>query len=147
MYLCVFMWIWEQTAIISLYSIKWMGFITETEYVYCSVRAGSLNIISVNLVFVVFLWRYSSSSYNCIVGLIGVCHISSLHKKCPLLVRGPVIVVFTEQTVVIKVLTWRQFGMAKLCIKTRPIEEDDSLAFDCVSVISLCWPALFEFAR
>jgi len=26
-----FVWIWEQTAIISLYSINWLGFITETE--------------------------------------------------------------------------------------------------------------------
>jgi hypothetical protein len=42
---CVFMcfvWIWEQTAIISLYSINWLVFVTETECVYCSVRTGSL---------------------------------------------------------------------------------------------------------
>jgi hypothetical protein len=29
----------EQTAIISLYSINWLVFITETECVYCAVRA------------------------------------------------------------------------------------------------------------
>ena len=40
-----FVWIWEQTAIISLYSINWMVFITETECVYCAVRTGSLCII------------------------------------------------------------------------------------------------------
>ena len=40
-----FVWIWEQTAIISLYSINWLVFITETECVYCAVRAGSLYII------------------------------------------------------------------------------------------------------
>ena len=34
-----FVWIWEQTAIISLYSINWLVFITETECVYCAVRA------------------------------------------------------------------------------------------------------------
>ena len=28
-----------RTAIISLYSINWLVFITETEYVYCAVRA------------------------------------------------------------------------------------------------------------
>jgi len=39
-----FMWIWEQTAIISLYSINWLVFITETECVYCAVRTGSLYI-------------------------------------------------------------------------------------------------------
>jgi len=37
-----FVWIWEQTAIISLYSINWLVFITETECVYCAVWTGSL---------------------------------------------------------------------------------------------------------
>ena len=40
-----FVWIWEQTAIISLYSNNWLLFITETECVYCAVRTGSLYII------------------------------------------------------------------------------------------------------
>ena len=42
---CVFMcsvWIWEQTAIISLYSVNWLVCVTETECVYCAVRTGSL---------------------------------------------------------------------------------------------------------
>ena len=34
-----FVWIWEQTAIISLYSIDWLVLITETECVYCAVRS------------------------------------------------------------------------------------------------------------
>jgi hypothetical protein len=38
-----FVWIWEQTAIISLYSINWLVCITEAESVYCAVRTGSLN--------------------------------------------------------------------------------------------------------
>jgi hypothetical protein len=33
-----FVWIWVQTAIITLYSINWLVFITETECVYCAVR-------------------------------------------------------------------------------------------------------------
>ena len=43
-----FVWISKQTAIISLYNINWLVFITETEYVYCAVRTGSLNILSVH---------------------------------------------------------------------------------------------------
>ena len=39
-----FVWIWEQTAIISQYSINWLVFITETECFYCAVRTGSLYI-------------------------------------------------------------------------------------------------------
>jgi len=34
-----FVWIWEQTAIISLYNIDWLVFMTETECVYCAVRS------------------------------------------------------------------------------------------------------------
>ena len=40
-----FVWIWEQTAIISLYSINWLVCITETECVYCAVRTECLNVI------------------------------------------------------------------------------------------------------
>jgi hypothetical protein len=42
-----FLWIWEQTAIIYVYNINWLVFITETECVYCAVRTGSLYIIQV----------------------------------------------------------------------------------------------------
>ena len=37
-----FVWISEQTAIISLYSIDWLICIAETECVYCAVRTGSI---------------------------------------------------------------------------------------------------------
>jgi hypothetical protein len=40
----VFVWIWEQTAIISLYNINWLVFKAETECVYCAVRTGYLNV-------------------------------------------------------------------------------------------------------
>ena len=43
-----FVWISEQTAIISLYNITWVVFITETECVYCAVRTDCLNITLVN---------------------------------------------------------------------------------------------------
>ena len=39
-----FVWIWEQTAIISLYSINWLAFITDTENVYCAVGAEYLYV-------------------------------------------------------------------------------------------------------
>jgi len=45
----VFVRISEQTAIISLYSIDWLVYITETECVYCAVRTGSLCITVVNV--------------------------------------------------------------------------------------------------
>ena len=43
-----FVWISEQTAIISLYSINWLVVITETECVYCAVRTECLHTIQVN---------------------------------------------------------------------------------------------------
>ena len=42
-----FVWISEQTAIISLRSTDWLVFITETECVYCAVRTGYLILIQV----------------------------------------------------------------------------------------------------
>jgi hypothetical protein len=39
----------EQTAIISLYNINWLVFITETECVYYAVRTGYLGTIQVSL--------------------------------------------------------------------------------------------------
>ena len=48
-----FVWISEQTAIISLYNINWLVFITQTECVYCAVRIGYLYMIQANL----SLWR------------------------------------------------------------------------------------------
>jgi hypothetical protein len=45
-----FVWIWEQTAIISLYSINWLIFITKTECVYCAVRyAHTVYVFCVDL--------------------------------------------------------------------------------------------------
>jgi hypothetical protein len=54
-----FVWISEQTAIISLYSINWLVCITETECVYCAVRTGSLNKIQVRLL----LYKDSASTF------------------------------------------------------------------------------------
>ena len=38
-----FVFIWEQTATCTTYSINWSVFITEMKSVYCAVRTGSLN--------------------------------------------------------------------------------------------------------
>jgi len=51
-----FVWIWEQTATISLYSINWLVSITEKLCVYCAVRTGSLNVMQGNF----DLWKYNS---------------------------------------------------------------------------------------
>ena len=44
-----FVWIWEQAAIISLYNINWLVFITETECVYCAVRTETPSISPANV--------------------------------------------------------------------------------------------------
>jgi hypothetical protein len=44
-----FVWISEQTAIISLYSINWLICIIETESVYCAARAEFLYTIQDNV--------------------------------------------------------------------------------------------------
>jgi hypothetical protein len=45
-----FVWISEQTAIISLYGINWLVFTTESECVYCAVRTECLNVLQVTLI-------------------------------------------------------------------------------------------------
>ena len=51
-----FVWIWEQTAIISLYNINWLVCITEIQCVYCAVRTGSFCTVHVNF----SLWKFES---------------------------------------------------------------------------------------
>jgi hypothetical protein len=60
-----FVWISEQTAIISLYSINWLGFITETVCVYCAVRTECLYIIlhSAHTVYVFCVDLRTNSDY------------------------------------------------------------------------------------
>jgi hypothetical protein len=55
-----FVWIWEQTAIISLYSIDWLDFITETECVYCAVR--STFYVLPTRVFMCFVWIWEQTA-------------------------------------------------------------------------------------
>ena len=43
MFFFFLVWIWEQSALISLYSINWLVFINETESVYCVVRTWTYN--------------------------------------------------------------------------------------------------------
>ena len=56
-----FVWISEQTAIISLYSINWLVFVTETQFVYCAVRTGSLNKAVCAFV---FIWEQTATCAN-----------------------------------------------------------------------------------
>jgi len=43
-----FVWISEQTAIISLYNINWLVFVTQPQCVYCAVRTEALYVIQAN---------------------------------------------------------------------------------------------------
>jgi len=47
-----FVWIWEQTAVISLYSINWLVFITETQCAYRAVRAEFLLVAVISIHFI-----------------------------------------------------------------------------------------------
>jgi hypothetical protein len=51
-----FVWISEQTAIISLYNINWLAFVTETECVYCAVRTGYLYWMKLFQVNILVIW-------------------------------------------------------------------------------------------
>jgi hypothetical protein len=53
---------WEQTAIISLYSINWLVFITETECVYCAVRS-TFYVLPTQCIYVFCLDLRTNSDY------------------------------------------------------------------------------------
>jgi len=61
-----FVWIWEQTAIIFLYSINWLVCITETVCVYCAVRTEHLTFTNSTFcphsVFVCFVWIWEQTA-------------------------------------------------------------------------------------
>ena len=61
-----FVWIWEQTAIISLYSINLLVFITETECVYRAVRTEHLTFNNSTFcphsVFMCFVWIWEQTA-------------------------------------------------------------------------------------
>jgi hypothetical protein len=67
-----FVWFWEQIAIISLYSINWLVFITETEFVYCEVRTGSL--------YWIFLKNSAILQYNADVTKIPISDVEWLRR-------------------------------------------------------------------
>jgi len=81
-----FVWIWEQTAIISLYSINWLDFITETGCVYCEVRTGYwyikfspvVTICTSSLTFTIL--RFAHTVYMCFVWIWEQTAIISLHN-------------------------------------------------------------------
>ena len=91
-----FVWIWEQTAIISLYNINWLVCITETQCVYCAVRTGSLYTASLTFsnstfcphsVFMCFVWIWKQTaiislySINWLVSSGGILTFSTLEAK------------------------------------------------------------------
>ena len=57
-----FLWISEQTAIISLYGINCLVFITETECVYCAVGAEYLIVIHFNPLISLLPCQYQSTN-------------------------------------------------------------------------------------
>jgi hypothetical protein len=59
-----FVWILEQTAIISLYSINWLVFITEGGCVYSAIRSGCSHVVQVQATTVTLLMSSSTFSYS-----------------------------------------------------------------------------------
>jgi hypothetical protein len=75
-----FVWISEQTAIISLYYINWLVFITETECAYCAVQAEAIHYVPPGLTFTnptffphsVFMCLYRSQKKTAIISLYSI---------------------------------------------------------------------------
>ena len=71
----------RKTAIISLYNIKWLVFITEMECVCCAVQTGSLCIIlrSAHTVYLCFVWIWEQTA---IISLYNINMLVSISVYC-----------------------------------------------------------------
>ena len=81
-----FVWIREQTAIISLYSIDWLVFITETECVYCAVRS-TFYVLPTQCIYVFCVDLRTNSDYfteqTAIISLYSIdCLVFITETKC-----------------------------------------------------------------
>ena len=69
-----FVWIWEQTAITSMYSIDWLVFVTETECVYCAVRS-TFYVLPTRCIYVFCVDLRTNSDYFTVQHwLVGFCN-------------------------------------------------------------------------
>ena len=125
-YLC-FVCIWEQTAIISLYNINWLVFITETECVYCAVRTGSLYIIlrSANTVYLCVLCGSENKQrlfpYTPITGWF-----LQPRRSVYCAVRSDLLHIIQTTSQLQKVYTWKgqNTGTAAMCTNNRMMSTD-----------------------
>jgi len=94
-----FVWIWEQTATISLYNIKWLVFITETECVYCAVRS-TFYVLPTQCIYVFCVDLSINSDYFTVKHyLVGFCN-----RNGVCLLRGTFYILRSAHTVYLCVL-------------------------------------------
>jgi len=87
-----FVLISEQTAIISLYSINWLIFITETECAYCAVRTGFVSSNLIVLFKALICWSFNGHSVYCDMRtrILYLCYMQSLFFTTETRVRSQV---------------------------------------------------------
>ena len=88
-----FVWIWEQTAIISLYSINWLVFITELECVYCVVHST----FCPHRVFMCFVWILEQTA---VISLYSIDWLVFMTESCLLVGTAQYVLVFWEFNIV-----------------------------------------------
>ena len=94
-----FVWIWKQTAIISLYSIDLLVFVTETECVYCAVRS-TFYVLPTQCIYVFCVDLRTNSDYFTVQHwLVGFCNWDGV---C--LLRGTFYILHSAHTVYLCVL-------------------------------------------
>ena len=106
-YLC-FVWIWEQGAIIFLYSINWLVFITETVCVYCAVRTGSLYIIlrSNHTVFMCFVWIWEQTAIISLYSINWLVFITETECVCCAVRTGSLYIILRSVHTVFMCFVW-----------------------------------------
>ena len=107
-----FVWISEQTAIISLYSINWLVCITETESVYCALKTGSLYIIQVTCF--VWIWEQTAIIFITETG----CVYCAVRTRSLYIIQVMCFVWISEQTAIISLysINWLVFPTERVCL-------------------------------
>ena len=128
-----FVWISEQTAIMSLYSINWLVCITETEFVYCAVRTISLYIIQVEIC--ALLGYYAACSGNSLLTFRG--NLSVPYSRVKKSQKSAVLIYFASEA--------QNRAWCGVILEFKGLNREISLLLDFHACVRLKWKALLRW--
>jgi hypothetical protein len=136
-----FVWVWKQTAIISLHSMNWLVCIMETECVYCAVWTNVYNSLYITLLIqAVTIWttRFNFQKlYVLLTHGIFVCFVWISEKKTAIISLSSINwLVFTTETECVYCAVWNAYTYKFKSVKFAYLEVrniNQCIKSDCVN--------------